>query len=104
MQDRQQVGVHFVDDHAAAALGERHGHRRLGHTVGRDDGLGLQPERRPRFAEILDVERVHLLGARQRPSQRGTVELAGRGLPAQTLGEQVVGKVRRAIIVPSTCQ
>ena len=95
MQDGQQVGVHFVDDHAPAALGERHRHRRLGHAVGGDDRLGLQPERRPGVAEVLDVERVHLLGARQRPPQRRQVELPGCGLPAQPLGEQVVGKVRR---------
>ena len=77
MQHGQQVGVDLVDDHAAAALGERHRHRRLGHPVGGDDRLGPQPERRAGVAEVLDVDRVDLLGARQRPPQRRQVELAG---------------------------
>ena len=82
VQDGQHVGVHLVDDHAAVALGERHRHRRLGHTVGRDDRLRPQPERRARVAQILHVKRVDLLGAGQRPSKRRQVVLAGGGLPA----------------------
>ena len=95
VQHGEQVGVDFVDGQPAAALGERHGHRCLGHAVGGHQGFGTQPERRGGFAQILDVGRVHLLCARERPAQRGQVELAGLSLPAQAFGEHRVGEVGR---------
>ena len=95
VQHGQQVGVHLVDDHAAAGLRERHRHGGLGHAVGGQDGAGAQSERRSRVDEVLDVGGLDLLGARQGPAQRGEVELARRGLPAQPLGEEGVGEVGR---------
>ena len=95
VQHGEQVGVYFVDGQPAAALSERHGHRCLGHAVGGHHGFRAQPERRGGFAQILDVGRVDLLRARERPPQRGQVELAGLSLPAQAFGEHRVGEVGR---------
>ena len=39
VQYGQQVGVDLIDHQACAALGERHRHGRLGHTVSRQDRL-----------------------------------------------------------------
>ena len=94
-QRGQQIGVDLVDHQARTALGERHRQRRLGHAVGGQDRLGLQPERLARVDQVLDVGGLHRFGARQREAQRGEVELAGLGLPAQPLGEQRVGEVGR---------
>ena len=94
-QRGQQVGVDLVDDQTGPALGERHGERRLGHAVGRQDRVGPQAERLARIDEVLDVGGLHRLGARQREPQRRQVELTRLGLPAQPLGEQRIGEVRR---------
>ena len=95
VQHGEQVGVDFVDGQSAAALGERHRHRRLGHAVGGHHGFRAQPERRGGLAQVLDVGWVNLLCARERPAQRGQVELAGLSLPAQAFGEHRVGEVGR---------
>ena len=74
--------------------GERHRDRRLGHAVAGHDRLGPQSVGCAGRAQVLDVGGIDLFGARQRPPQRGQVELAGRRQAAQASRQQLVGEVR----------
>ena len=94
-QRGEQISVDLVDDQSGVARRERHCQRRLGHAVRGQDRLGPQAERLAGVDEVLDVSRLDRLGPRQREAQRGQVELTRLGLPAQPLGEQRVGEVRR---------